>query len=386
MMSTAIRPVRGFYTVITMLLVWSWPISAAEQLPRKYIGKWKGVSGKMEASDAGQTGTALTKRDLGHTLEEFEFEVKEDGSIHGTGKAKYWFNVSAQADLLVTKVGPTAYLEGGTQVREFKIQGQMKPDGKVKLNGTPQAALVLINAGSRGTMGAWNVFGPQEFQVGQEGCMTVISGTKLISGPPIDMKIEWKAQRNCRVDCEVDRTEAGGTSDPRTSRVEKVIIHCTGGLHETCDLSKSYKGGTVAGIVREFRNAEDLYEQDPENNIKKSIHYIIGPDGAVVRMLPEDRIAYHNYKDNKKYVGIELINNGDGQDPYPLDQVNAVAELVAEILRCHGLTSNDVLGHGDVDKRLNNNCQPPQPRRTDPASNFPWEFVRTRIDALLAEH
>jgi hypothetical protein len=370
---------------VLLVLAGAWAAFAADQLPQKYIGKWKGVSGKMEASDTGQTGMATTKRDLGHIIEEFEFEVKEDGSIEGTGKAKYWFNVSAQADLLVTKVGPTAYLEGGTQLREFKITGEMTPDGKVKLNGTPEAQLVLINAGKRGNMGAWNVFGPQEFQVAPEGCMTVVQGTNLIAGPPIAMKIEWKAESACKVDCEVDRTDAGGSSDPRTRKVEKVIIHCTGGLHDTCDVSKSYKSGTLSGIVREFRNAQDLYEQDPENNIKKSIHYVIGRDGTVVRMIPEDRVAYHNYRDNAKYVGIELINNGDGNDPYLLDQVNAVAELVAEILRCHDLDSNDVLGHGDVDQRLNKNCNPPAPRRTDPGANFPWEVVRTRIDAILAE-
>lgn len=384
-MIAVLQPVRRGAAVIIMALACCWPAFAADQLPRKYIGKWKGVSGKMEASDAGQTGTAITKRDLGHIIEEFEFEVKEDGSVEGTGKAKYWFNVSAQADLLVTKVGPTAFLEGGTQVREFKITGTMTPDGKLKLNGTPEADLVLINAGKRGTMGAWNVFGAQEFKVGKDDCLTVVGGTNLISGPPIAMKVEWKAESKCKVDCEVDRTDAGGTSDPRTSNVEKVIIHCTGGLHDTCDVSRSYRSGTLSGIVREFRNAQELYEQDPRNNIKKSIHYVIGRDGTVVRMIPEDRVAYHNYRNNAKYVGIELINNGDGNDPYPLEQVNAVAELVAEILRCHDLDSDDVLGHGDVDQRLNNNCNPPQPRRTDPGANFPWEVVRTRIDAILAE-
>jgi len=357
----------------------------AEQIPQKYIGKWKGVSGKMEASDAGQTGTATTKRDLGNIIEEFEFEVKEDGKITGQGKAKYWFNVSAQADLLVTKVGPTAYLEGGAQTLNFKIEGEMKPDGKVKLAATPEGTLTLINAGKRGKMDAWNVFGPYEHPVSQEGCKTVIDASNLILGPPITMKIAWKAERDCKADCEVDRMEPGSTSEKRTSKIEKVIIHCTGGLHENCNLSQSYKSGTLGGIVREFRNAEDLYEQDPVNNKKKSIHYIVGRDGAVVRMIPDDQVAYHNYRDNQKYVGIELINNGDGNDPYLPDQIVPLADLVAEILRCNGLDSSDVLGHGDVDPRLNRNCNPPQPRRTDPGSNFPWESFRTLLDARLAE-
>ncbi len=373
---------RGLAVVV---LAWSWSLWAAGNVPVKYVGKWQGISGTMEASDAGATGTATTKRDLGHIIEKFEFEVKDDGSIEGTGRAKYWFNVSAQADLLVTRVGPTAYLEGGTQVREFTITGQMTPEGKVTLNGTPSSQLVLINAGKRGTMGAWNVFSAKEFEVSQDGCLTVVDGTNVIAPPPIAMKVQWKAERNCKVDCEVDRTEAGGSSDARTVKVENVIVHCTGGLHDSCDGSQSYRGGTVNGMVTEFRNAQTLREQDPANNIKKSIHYIVGRNGDVVRMVPEDQIAYHNYRNNAKYIGLELINHGNGTDPYPLEQVNAAAELIAEILRCHGLDSNDVLGHGDVDTRMNNNCVPPRPRRTDPGENFPWEVLRTRIDALLAE-
>ncbi|MGH9399855.1 MAG: N-acetylmuramoyl-L-alanine amidase [Thermoanaerobaculia bacterium] len=371
--------------LIILLLASSSPALVAGQIPRKWIGTWKGVSGEMEGSDTGQTGTATTKRDLGHVIEKFELEVAEDGSIKGTGTAKYWFNVAAQANLIVATVGPTAQLEGGFQARDFDITGEVKPDGTVSLDGTPKSDLVLINAGKRGPMGAWNVFGASRFKIREEGCKTVVFGTLLIPGPPIAMKLKWRAERNCKADCEVDRTEAGGSSDPRSGKVEKVIVHCTGGLHDSCDVSKSYKGGTVAGIVREFRNAETLNRQDPAHNIKKSIHYIVGEDGTVVRMVPEDRVAYHNYRYNKKYIGIELINDGNGTDPYPLEQVNAIAELLAEILRCHGLDSDDVLGHGDVDTRLNNNCTPPQPRRTDPGSNFPWEVVRTRIDALLAE-
>lgn len=377
------RTVRGVAGAAVLLLAAS--VCAAEQIPVKWIGKWKGVAGKLEGSDAGQTGTAITKRDLGDIIEEFEFDVKEDGSIQGKGKAKYWFNVSAQADLLVTKVGPSAYLEGGAQVRNFTIAGTIKPNGRITLDGTPSQDLVLINAGKRTTMGAWNVFGPHEYPVFEENCSPVAGGTSIINGPPILMKIEWKARRACRVDCEVDRNEPFGSSAPRPGNVQKVILHCTGGLDdENCDLSRSYKSGTLNGIVQEFKNAETRHNDDPVKNKKKSIHYIVGRDGTVVRMVPEDRIAYHNYTGNEQYIGIELINNGDGNDPYKDEQLDAVAKLVAEILRCHGLTSQAVVGHKDIDTRMNNKCVPPQRRRTDPGPNFPWPDFRARVDAYLA--
>lgn len=348
-------------------------IYSANEIPQKYIGKWKGVSGKMEASDQGQTGTAITKRDLGHIIAEFEFEVAADGTIQGSGKAKHWFNVSAEADLLVTKVGPTAYLEGGTQTLDFKIEGKMTSDGKVKISSVPQGTLKLINAGKAGTMDAWNVFGPYEHPVKQEGCKPVINAIDVIAGPPIRMNIAWKAERDCGVDCEVDRTESA-TGRPRTGGITRVIIHATGGLSDDCNLSISFKGGTLNSNVRHFRDSGG----------NPSIHYMVGEDGTVVRMVPDDQIANHINRGNSNAIGIELINDGNGTDPYPLDQVNALADLVGEILKCYGLDSNDVVGHGDVDTRMNTKCNPPRPRREDPGSNFPWEFFRTRLDAILA--
>jgi hypothetical protein len=361
------------HLLIPALLVIPITAHSQTQIPQKYIGKWKGISGKMEGSDKGSVRTATTQRDLGHTITEFEFEVAADGTIQGSGKATHWFNVSAQADLIVTKVGPSAYLENGSQSLNFTIDGKLTANGTVKISSTPQGTLTLINAGKRGPMDAWNVFGPYEHQITQEGCKSVIDVSDTIPGPPILMKIQWKAERNCGVDCEVDRTEAA-TGRQRTANISRVIIHATGGLRDDCNLSGSFRGGTVNSNVRHF--------QDSGGN--PSIHYIVGEDGTVVRMVPDDQIANHVYRDNGNALGIEMINNGDGNDPYPLEQINAMVDLVGEMLKCYGLTSNDVVGHADVDTRLNTNCNPPRPRREDPGSNFPWEVFRTRLDAALA--
>ncbi|MCI0447059.1 N-acetylmuramoyl-L-alanine amidase [bacterium] len=370
-----IRPRIKFINALaltTVFFIIPVAVYSANEIPQKYIGKWKGISGKMEGSDQGQVRTATTKRDLGHTITEFEFEVASDGSIQGTGKATHWFNVSAQADLIVTKVGPSAHLDGGSQSLDFKIEGKITPEGKIKLHSIPQGTLTLINAGKRGPMDAWNVFGPYEHQV-QEECKPVIDVSDTIPGPPILMKVQWKAEKACGVDCEVDRTEAA-TGRERTASISRVVIHATGGLRDDCDLSLSYRGGNLNSNVKHFNDSGG----------NPSIHYIIGEDGTVVRMVPDNQIANHIYQGNSNAIGIELINDGNGNDPYPIEQTNALADLAGEILKCYGLDSNDVVGHSEIDTRLNNNCNPPRPRRDDPGSNFPWEVFRTRLDAILA--
>lgn len=344
------------------------------RVPQNYLGKWRGISGKGEANLRQQTGRAVVIRDLGHIIDEFEFEVAEDGTITGSGKATYWFNVSSQADLIVTRIGPTAYLEGGTQTLDFKIEGKMTPEGKVQLRAVPQGDLNLINAGNRQTIGAWNVFGPYEEQVRAEGCKPFVESSRMIE--KIGMKLAWKAEKKCGVDCRVDRIESVN-GQTRKSKVELVVLHSTGGVDDGCDPKKFFKSGTLQGIVNHFKASGG----------NPSIHYIIGRDGTVVRMVPEDQVANHVYKGNAKLIGIELINNGDGKDPYPLDQLNALAELVAEILCRHGLNSSNIKGHGELDTRQIDcqNIPYAGPRRVDPGSNFPWEWLRTRVDALLQE-
>ncbi|PJF33438.1 MAG: hypothetical protein CUN57_02195, partial [Phototrophicales bacterium] len=101
----------------------------------------------------------------------------------------------------------------------------------------------------------------------------------------------------------VDRVEKI-EGKPRNGQVKQVVIHATGG--PDCNPRISFKSGTLGGIVNHFKN----------NQKKISIHYIIGRDETIVQMVPEDQIAYHVRCCNRKSIGIELINNGDGKDPY----------------------------------------------------------------------
>jgi len=167
---------------------------ANKQIPDKFIGKWIGESGKMRAESRHQTGTAIVREDFGHTIDQFEFEVAKDGTIKGTGKATFYFNVFADADLLVTKVAPSAQLEGKTQQVEFTITGKMTPEGKLTVSAEPKKKLTLINAGKKTTMSAWNVLGPFEQQVKTSGPRPVIEAAHVIDKHNI--KLDWKAHRD----------------------------------------------------------------------------------------------------------------------------------------------------------------------------------------------
>ncbi|GAU66652.1 N-acetylmuramoyl-L-alanine amidase [Streptomyces sp. NBRC 110611] len=48
---------------------------------------------------------------------------------------------------------------------------------------------------------------------------------------------------------------------------------------------------------------------------------------------------------NARFYGFECINLGDGNDPWPAEQLDAIERIAAAICRAHGWTAKSVIGH-----------------------------------------
>lgn len=106
---------------------------------------------------------------------------------------------------------------------------------------------------------------------------------------------------------------------------------------------------------------------------KVSAHYLIAEDGEIVRMVGEDKRAWHaglsSWRQitdvNSASIGIELVNPGHefGYRSFPPAQMDALIPLVKEIVDRHGIAPDNVVGHSDV---------APQ-RKMDPGELFDWE-------------
>ena len=117
---------------------------------------------------------------------------------------------------------------------------------------------------------------------------------------------------------------------------------------------------------------------DPE--AKVSSHYLVAEDGQVVRLVEEDRRAWHAGKAhwrgiddvNSASIGIELVNPGHehGYRPFPEPQMEALLPLMAGIVERHGITRGNIVGHSDVAPA----------RKEDPGELFDWErLARVRL-------
>ena len=115
---------------------------------------------------------------------------------------------------------------------------------------------------------------------------------------------------------------------------------------------------------------------------KVSCHYLIAEDGQVIRMVTEEKRAWHAGASswrgvtdvNSASVGIEIVNPGHefGYRPFPDEQVAALIPLVSAIKDRHGVGRGNVVGHSDIAPA----------RKTDPGELFPWEALARRRLAL----
>ncbi|MFC8584234.1 N-acetylmuramoyl-L-alanine amidase [Streptomyces sp. NPDC057217] len=87
------------------------------------------------------------------------------------------------------------------------------------------------------------------------------------------------------------------------------------------------------------------------------------------KSLPTDNEATKD--GNRHFYGFECENLGDGVDPWPAAQLDAIEKAAAAVCRVHGWDQRSVIGHLEW-----------QPGKSDP-KGFTMASMRARIDARL---
>lgn len=136
---------------------------------------------------------------------------------------------------------------------------------------------------------------------------------------------------------------------PGAGKVDMLVLHYTG-----------------------MKSATEALEHLCDPGAQVSTHYLVAEDGAVWRLVPEDRRAWHagealwqGTRDvNGASIGIELVNPGHefGYCPYPEAQMAALETLGRDILTRHSIPADRVVGHSDVAPL----------RKQDPGELFDW--------------
>src|SRR5205085_10045305 len=113
-----------------------------------------------------------------------------------------------------------------------------------------------------------------------------------------------------------------------------------------------------------------------------SAHYVVAEDGQILRLVSEDKRAWHAGLSywrgvtalNDVSIGIEIVNPGHefGYRAFPDAQIDALIPLLAEIKDRYRVSRGNVVGHSDIAPT----------RKQDPGELFPWGRLATHRLAL----
>ena len=110
---------------------------------------------------------------------------------------------------------------------------------------------------------------------------------------------------------------------------------------------------------------------DPPSKV--SAHYVVDEDGSILRLVAEERRAWHAGRGawqgetdcNAASIGIEIVNPGHefGYRDFPEPQIDAVISLISDIRTSWTIPYARIIGHSDLAPE----------RKQDPGERFPWK-------------
>jgi N-acetyl-anhydromuramyl-L-alanine amidase AmpD len=142
--------------------------------------------------------------------------------------------------------------------------------------------------------------------------------------------------------------------------------------------------GTFGGSLAWFQQGKDK----PGRAVPTAAHYLVGRNGDVCQMVPDDQKCYHAGNYNSRSIGIEheariaswpvrrLANGAIKPPPYPAMEfpaamLSASARVVAALCAKYGIPADrqHIIGHNEV----------PGATHTDPGPAFPWADFMGRL-------
>jgi N-acetylmuramoyl-L-alanine amidase len=163
------------------------------------------------------------------------------------------------------------------------------------------------------------------------------------------------------------------TSGAVRARTDTIIVHTVSGPLQDCPRGRL----EFSGAPGDAKRWKTFFDKHPF----LGIHYVVDRDGRVEASTPENYKANHALGASENSVGIELVHNGDGIEPFGPAQLGALIKLLREIRSRHPIAIENVKGHADVDSRTFTCGGKVYKGRMDPGHNFPWGEVRAALQA-----
>ena len=109
---------------------------------------------------------------------------------------------------------------------------------------------------------------------------------------------------------------------------------------------------------------------------KVSCHYLIDRKGQILKMVEDNKVAWHAGKSkwknfinlNKNSIGIEIVNKGHelGYEKFTFQQINSLIQICKNLKKKYKIKNSNIVGHSDIAPL----------RKQDPGEKFPWQKLK----------
>lgn len=176
------------------------------------------------------------------------------------------------------------------------------------------------------------------------------------------------------------RGDGWGITEANPTGVHGIMIHHTGPYQTSAGiislLWSGYKGlpGPLCHAGVDKSGTHHLVGWGRTNHAgtgdPRVLEHVVAEDYSA--LLPKPRYAdgeAGGVDGNARFYGFELLNQGDGKDPWPEAQLAAVARSCAAVCRAHGWSERSVIGHKEW-----------QRGKIDPTFSMPDFRLRVRAE------
>ena len=111
---------------------------------------------------------------------------------------------------------------------------------------------------------------------------------------------------------------------------------------------------------------------------KVSCHYLIDRRGQILKMVEDNKVAWHAGKSkwknfvnlNKNSIGIEIVNKGHelGYEKFTFQQINSLIQICKNLKKKYKIKNSNIVGHSDIAPL----------RKRDPGEKFPWKKLNRK--------
>ena len=142
---------------------------------------------------------------------------------------------------------------------------------------------------------------------------------------------------------------------------------------------KSRKNNDIKFIIIHYTGMQSEIESISklkDIKAKVSCHYLIDRKGRTIKMVDDNKVAWHAGKSkwknfnnlNKNSIGIELVNKGHefGYEKFTNLQINRLIKLCTNLKKKYKVKNSNILGHSDIAPF----------RKKDPGEKFPWRKLK----------